>query len=342
MMDGNRIPKMLYKIYAANWFPYSVRPVVYLAHHWNRSGGITVNAFSNCPSVRLLINGVKQGNDQIPYPDSGSGTALLAHQCSWNVTWQSGTVTAQGLDASGNVVCSDEKKTAGSPDHILLTVAAPIVNPATGDTFRITANGSDAAFILATIVDAQGNWCPTASNIVHFTVSGPGNYRGGADQMIGGGGANYHSPGDPELTAEGGMCKVAIRSTFTTGTVTVTATSGALTGTTSFTVYPVPTPPPVSVRGPVNPASLMPAPSLRIGMAAGSLRYFISQSANVALEILTASGRTVCRVPNTRQAGGWHSVPFNAGGMKNNSGVYMVRCTVNGQDKYVKRVMVMR
>ena len=183
MMDGNRIPKMLYKIYAACWFPYSVRPIVYLANHWNRSGAVTVNAFSNCPTVRSLVNGVAQGADQTPYPDSGNGTALLAHQCSWNVTWQSGTVTAQGLDANGNVVCSDRKVTAGNPDHILLTVAAPIVNPATGDSFRITANGADAAFILATVVDAHDNWCPTGKPQCHLQRFGARKLprRGGPD-----------------------------------------------------------------------------------------------------------------------------------------------------------------
>ncbi len=344
MMDGNRIPKMLYKIYAANWFPYSVRPVVYLAHHWNRSGGITENAFSNCPSVRLLVNGVKQGTDQTPYPDSGSGTALLAHQCSWNVTWQSGTVTAQGLDASGNVVCSDQKVTAGNPDHILLTVAAPIVNPATGDTFRITANGSDAAFVLATVVDANNNWCPTASNNVTFSVSGPGNYRGGADQMIGAGGANYHSPGDPELTAEGGMCKVAIRSTFTPGMVTVNATSGSLTGTTSFTVYPVPAPPPVSVRGPVCPAARMTPASMRIATAGGIIRYYISQPANVSVEILDARRKeAIVKIPALRQETGWHQARPAAPGNETmmNNGVYFVRCSVDGQS-VVKRVVMVR
>jgi hypothetical protein len=336
MMDGNRIPKMLYKIYAACWTPYSVKPVVYLAHHWNRSGAVTVNAFSNCPSVRLLINAVKQGTDQTPYPDSGTGTALLAHQCSWNVTWQSGTVTAQGLDASGNVVCTDQKVTAGNPDHILLTVAAPIVNPATGETFRITANGSDAAFILATIVDAQGNWCPTASNIVHFSVTGPGNYRGGADQMIGGGGANYHSPGDPELSAEGGMCKVAVRSMFTTGTVTVTATSPGLgEGNTSFTVYPLGTTTVEQGQSPsIRESSLMPA--VKIVTVGSTLRYFISNPASVSFDILDASGRVLNHVPGSRQMNGWHPILL-AG-----TGVYFVRFAVDGQYLSVKRMVIVK
>jgi hypothetical protein len=343
MMDWNRIPKMLYKIYAACWTPYSIRPVVWLAHHWNRAGAVTVNAFSNCPSVRLLINGARQGSDQIPYPDTGTGTALLAHQCSWNVNWVTGTLTAQGLDAGGNIVCTDQKVTAGNPDHIVLSVAAPVVNPATGDTFKITANATDAAFILATVVDAQGNWCPTASNIVHFTIAGPGNYRGGADQTIGAGGANYHAPGDPELSAEGGMCKVAVRSTFSTGVVTVTATSGTLgQGTASFTVYPVPPPPAVSVRGPVYAAERQAIPSFKVGIFNGSIRYFTSRPGNVAMDIIDAGGKIVIHFPAARISGGWHVMRSSTDGKALLiNGVYFVRCSIDGY-RFVKRVLVVR
>jgi hypothetical protein len=240
------------------------------------------------------------------------------------------------LDASGNVVCTDQKVTAGNPDHILLTVAAPIVNPATGETFKITANGSDAAFILAAIVDAQGNWCPTASNIVHFSVTGPGNYRGGADQMIGGGGANYHSPGDPELSAEGGMCKVAVRSMFTTGTVTVTATSPGLgEGNTSFTVYPLGTTTVEQGQSPsIRESSLMPA--VKIVTVGSTLRYFISNPASVSFDILDASGRVLNHVPGSRQMNGWHPILL-AG-----TGVYFVRFAVDGQYLSVKRMVIVK
>ncbi len=68
MLDFSRIPKLLYYVYQANWVPYATKPVVALAHHWNRSGVVTVNAFSNCPKVRLSLNGAQQGTDQVPNP----------------------------------------------------------------------------------------------------------------------------------------------------------------------------------------------------------------------------------------------------------------------------------
>jgi beta-galactosidase len=250
MMDFNRIPKMLYKIYNACWVPYSIKPVVFLAHHWNRSGTVRVNAFSNCPQVKLLLNGADLGN-KTPNPWSGAGdetdnqtTTEMPFQCWWdNVAWASGTLTAEGLDAGGAVVCSDKKVTAGAADHIVLTVDPAVVKP-DGEVFKIRANGSDAAFIVATVVDAAGNWVPTASMNINFHTSGPCEYRGGTDQLVTAGqGYGYHAPLDSQLQAEGGMCKIAVRSRWTAGQVTVTATSTGLgTGTTSFMVSDVGSP----------------------------------------------------------------------------------------------------
>jgi hypothetical protein len=166
----------------------------------------------------------------------------LPFQAVWHVTWAAGTLRADCLDASGQVVpgAFDQKVTAGAADHIVLTLEPPLVKPS-GEAFAIEANGTDAAFILAKVVDAQGNWVPTASNAITFAVSGPGTYRGGSDQLVTAGQpVTYHSPGDPELSAEGGMCKVAVKAQFTPGTVTVTATSPGLgMGTTSFQVSAV-------------------------------------------------------------------------------------------------------
>jgi beta-galactosidase len=341
MMDWNRIPKMLYYIYQACWTHYSVKPVVRLAHHWNRSGSVQVNAFSNCPKVRLLLNGTEQGTAQVPYSDT-TGTALLPRQCQWTVNWASGTMRAEGLDASGNMVCFDEKKTAGAPAKIALTVEPAVVKPCDRDTFRIYANGSDAAIILATVVDASGNWCPTSSPNVTFSVSGPGNYRGSADNNTSAGGQFAHSPGDHELTAEGGMTKVAVRSTFTPGTVTVTAVSGGLSGTTSFTTYPAPLIAAVSTRPVTMAFSRM--PEVKIRMSNGILRYFLNKSANISFEILDAGGRLAEKVQCSRQSEGWHSLKLSGrpdNGVKG-KGVYFVRSTVDGNVLAVKRVFLVR
>jgi hypothetical protein len=339
MFDGNRIPKMLAKVYRACWMPYVVKPVVHLANHWNRSGSVQVNAFSNCPKVRLLLNGAVVGNPVTP-----SATA----QCTWTVNWAAGTLRAEGLDASNNPVCADSLKTAGNPDHILLTVEPPLVKP-DGSVFQITANGTDAAFILATVVDAQGNWCPTAGNAITFSVTPANlaNYRGGADHTVTGGQpSTYHAPGDHELFAEGGMTKIAVRTTFQTGTVNVTATASGLTqGTASYRVAPAVIELPI-FDTPV--ASRIGVPARRvlsechIVSNGRTIRYFINQPSFVSVEILGANGRIVKNIPGSRCEAGWHPVSLADLPRGGANGVYFVRLKTDGGYQLTKRVMVIR
>jgi beta-galactosidase len=349
MMDFSRIPKMLYKIYSTAWIPYATKPQVYLAHHWNRSGTVRVNAFSNCPSVKLTLNGNDLGT-KTPNPWNGTGggidnnTTQLPHQCWWDgVAWAAGTLRAEGLDASGKVVCFDEKKTAGAPHHIVLTRDEPIVKP-NGDTFMIKANGTDAITILATVVDAQGIWCPTANMNITFSTNGDCEYRGGADQYVTTGkGFGYHAPLDPELTVEGGMCKIAVRSRFAAGNVTVTAKSGGLgDGTLTF---PIGMPDPV-LQGPRNSlagSSFMQA--FKIQSTGNTIQYFISRPAAVSVEILNANGRVIHRIPSSVQGAGWHPVSISgdltAGAVKSN-GVYFVRFAVDKKYSGVKRIICVR
>jgi beta-galactosidase len=272
MTDANRFPRLLYYMYQAAWTPYDLKPVVRLGYHWNRVGNVTVNAFSNCPAVRLLINGQQQGADQVPNPqtmdvgsDTGPNTVSLPRQVHWNVSWAAGTLSAECVDANGRVVTdgankpvADTKVTAGPADHIALSAAPELVRP-DGTPFQLTANGTDAAFVTAKVVDAAGNLVPDASPIVTFAVTTPatGTYRGGADSFVSFQPGQvpledmsnalpqgYHAPGDPNLFAEGGLAKVAVRATFTPGTVTVTASApGLKSGSASFTTHAISGPP---------------------------------------------------------------------------------------------------
>jgi len=257
-VDQNRFPKLLYYAYQAAWIPFSEQPVAHLAHHWNRSGEVTVNAFSNCPYVRLLLNGVQLGAVLTPNPwDSNSSsnltqsTRLLPFQASWDIPFAAGTLELQGMDAFGNIVARDTQVTAGKGSRIVLKVVPNVIRP-DGSAFEVTANGSDAAFVIAEVQDAGGNVVPTAEDKVTFSVTGPATYLGGTQQLVQSGSSaystsaghsalNYHAPGDPELQFEGGLTKIALLSQFTTGTVTVTASAPGLTsGSASYTIQPVP------------------------------------------------------------------------------------------------------
>jgi beta-galactosidase len=315
MTDFNRFPRLLYYIDEANWVPYQIKPMVKLANTWNRTGSITVNAFSNCPAVRLLINGVPQGADQAPNlstsvaSNDGDVTATqtttsLAGQVHWNVTWAAGTVTAACLDSFSNVVTTDQLVTAGNPDHIELDVVPDVVRP-DGTSFAVTANGSDTAFVVAKVVDANGVVVPTASNNITFSVTGPGTYFGGTQQLVTPGQPlGYHSPGDPELQAEGGLQKIAIRSQFTTGTVTITATSAGLgTGTASYTIHPVAQSTPAAttpsiIAQPVSTAVTVGQPAHFSVTASGASPLTFQWSENGS-PISGATGTTLDTAPTT-------------------------------------------
>jgi fibronectin type 3 domain-containing protein len=290
-VDQNRFPKLLYYVYEAAWAPFSIKPVVRLAGHWNySSGNVQVNAFSNCPSVKLLLNNVQQGSIETPNPWSSNDTAnetetdtLIPFQTSWIVPWASGTIEAECLNESGTVVATDSRTTAGAENKIVLTVTPELTKPGSADTtFQVTANGSDAAFVTATVEDANGNWEPLASDTLTFSVSGPATYQGGTQQYVstnsdaysnanstyvnGVPDAFYMAPGDPELAVEGGMTKVALRSQFTPGSVTVTATAPGLTsGSASYTIVAVPDP-----RTAVNNCTTVPSAPTALGETAST------------------------------------------------------------------------
>ena len=280
MVDQNRFPRLLYYVYQANWVPYSIKPVVHLAHHWNRAYQYTSgtpiqeNAFSNCPAVRLLINGKNQDPltgaalaDQVPNDwegysgaagttDMSQSSTTLPGQVHWMVNWASGNVEAECLDAvNGTPVSgvSDTRTTFGAESKIVLTALPEVIRP-DGTSFAWTANGSDAALVQAEVQDSAGNLVYTAADNVTFSINNTAvaTYRGGTQQLVydpawgatyyqdafsnsqttvigGEPNAFFHAPGDPELSFEGGLQKIALRSTFTPGTVTVTATAPGLT-----------------------------------------------------------------------------------------------------------------
>lgn len=227
-MDANRFPKLKYRIYQkALWIPYDKQPGVALQSHWNYSGTQTVDAWSNCPQVELRLNGISKGF-VTPHPET--------RRCSWEgIEWEPGKLEAIGLDADGREVCSESVQSAGEPYAIKVERYIAPSKP-DGTDFPLLANGSDAFVITATIVDREGNTCPRADNMLTFSVEGEGTFKGSynfyvtPDKDL-----SYHSPGDTELQAEGGLMRIVGRTTFTPGKITVTVSSpGLVSGSCSF------------------------------------------------------------------------------------------------------------
>ncbi len=181
---------------------------IYIVGHWNYRSGTTKNVYviSSAPQVELFVNGVSQGYGK------RTQTFLFTFP---NIDYQSGTIRAVGYDILGEQTCETSKSTAGEANRIRLTVH-------TGPN-GLRATGGDVALVDAEIVDSNGNRCPSANNMIDFSISGPAEYRGG----IGLGPNNYIL--SPSLPGHCGITRIIVRSTQKAGTITVNAFSEGLT-----------------------------------------------------------------------------------------------------------------
>jgi beta-galactosidase len=109
---------------------------------------------------------------------------------------------------------TQELTTAGPAAAIKLT---PIVGPK-----GFQADGEDIALIDVEVVDAKGQRCPTDDARVDFTCTGPGIWRGGYNS------GKLDSTNNLYLNTELGINRVAVRSTLTAGSITVTASRAGL------------------------------------------------------------------------------------------------------------------
>jgi len=62
---------------------------------------------------------------------------------------------------------SKEVHTAGEPYQIKLE----------SDRLKLNSDGKDLAFVTVSVVDKQGNFCPTATNELKFQVKGQGSFK---------------------------------------------------------------------------------------------------------------------------------------------------------------------
>ena len=84
-----------------------------------------------------------------------------------DVKYEPGTVKVVALDKDGKPAAEKMMVTAGKPSKLLLEP----------DRTTINADGEDISFVTVSVVDKNGNLCPTAAEQLSFTVKGAGTYR---------------------------------------------------------------------------------------------------------------------------------------------------------------------
>ena len=207
-VDAMRIPKQGYFAHQVMWNGWvNPMPGIHIIGHWNYATNVVkpVYVVSSADKVELLINGRSKG--------FGERTSHFLF--TWkDVPFQPGEIKAVGYDAGGKKACETAIETAGNPVAIKLT-------PHTGPG-GLSADGADMALVDVEVVDANGNRCPTALNLVKFQLAGAAEWRGG----IAVGPDNYVLSN--ELPVECGVNRVILRSLPQAGKIVLKAESAGL------------------------------------------------------------------------------------------------------------------
>ncbi|SFV34561.1 sugar-binding domain-containing protein [Thermoflavifilum thermophilum] len=209
VVDALRIKKQAFFANQVMWDGWvnPEHPRMHIIGHWNYTIGVKKNIYvvSNVDQVELRINGHSIGYGEKSYD------FLFTFS---NVPFQPGELIALGYDMHHHIVCSDTLQTSGAPYAIRLT---PIPRPT-----PFVADGHDLALVQVEVVDSNGHLCPTAMNMIHYSIEGPAEWRGG----IAIGPDNYILSKD--FPVEGGVNRFLIRSTTQPGQITIHATSQGL------------------------------------------------------------------------------------------------------------------
>lgn len=171
---------------------------------WNWEDGkiISVNAFTNCEEVELLLNnrslGVKKMSD------------FQNRTIPWDVPFEKGTLKAVAKN-DGKQVAEYELKTTGVPVKIV----------ATCNEKSIKAGGNHLAHIFVTLCDEAGNTVYSAENEITCDINGPVRLSGMEDSNP----SNTGNYKDNRQNAYHGKLLIYLQSTDKPGTVRIKLTS---------------------------------------------------------------------------------------------------------------------
>ena len=202
-VDGVRLPKEAWYVCQTM---FRNDPQVHIIGHWNYPAGTTKTIYvtSNCSNVELFVNGKSLG------PGEKSEHYLFTFK---DVAFAPGEIKAVASNNNAPLA-TDSIETAGPPVALRMTT---ITGPG-----GLQADGSDVALIDVEAVDDKGRRCHTFDQRVDFSCDGPAIWRGGYNSGQAG------SINNKYLNLECGINRVAVRSTLTSGDITVKATCAGL------------------------------------------------------------------------------------------------------------------
>jgi beta-galactosidase len=247
VLDYFRRPKFSYYLYQSQRSPEV--PTIFIANDWTpRPSPAKVVVFANCDEVELQLNGQTIGRQK---PDAGPDSAYgVWHPESDPLYMAKGRdVHDDEKSSAANLNSTDQDQLAmfdggncrniahppftfmpvpfapgelkaigyvhGQPvcEFVRQTPGAPVALHLTAETLGrpLTADGTDAVFIRAEVVDRHGEVVSGSDAPVHFLVNGPG---------------KIVSPG--EMKAEAGVATMLLQAGDIPGQITIAATAPGL------------------------------------------------------------------------------------------------------------------
>ncbi|MGD0583036.1 MAG: beta-galactosidase GalB [Bacteroidales bacterium] len=210
ILDLAGFKKDRFYLYQSRWRPDL--PMAHILPHWNwpeRKGLVTpVHVYTSGDEAELFLNGKSLGKKQ---------KGQYEYRLVWDsVVYQPGVLKVIAYK-NGVKWAEDTMATTGSADQL----------SASADRSAISGDGSDLAFITIRIEDKNKLLVPRSSNLVNFSIVGPGRIV-----AVDNGDATSHDPFQADYRkAYNGMCLVIVKAEKgASGTFTVKAASKGLKG----------------------------------------------------------------------------------------------------------------
>ncbi len=169
IIDLASLPKDRYYLYRSQWNKND--KTLHILPHWTwpgREGEVTpVFVYTDSPKAELFVNGKSQG-----MREKNDSTVVNRYRLMWNeVRYEPGELKVVSYDKAGNKTGEAVVRTAGKPDHIVLSANRNVLE----------ADGEDLAYVTVQVADKDGNIIPGDSREVNFKVSGAGKFRAAAN-----------------------------------------------------------------------------------------------------------------------------------------------------------------
>jgi beta-galactosidase len=202
------LPKDRYYLYRSRW--NTNENTLHILPHWNwqgREGQTTpVFVYTNYERAELFINGRSMGVQK-----KHNATPQNRYRLMWmDVKYEPGTVKVVAFDKNGKPAAEKTIVTAGKPYKLLLEP----------DRKTINADGNDISFVTVSVVDKNGNVCPTTAEQLNFSVKGAGKYRAACN----GDATSLEMFHLPTMKTFNGKLVVLVQSTNEAGNIELTVT----------------------------------------------------------------------------------------------------------------------